>query len=376
MITIRPYKRRGVETGGYEVYLVARRPNGEVIREKIKSPAPSKTGTQRWAEARLAHLLAHGKEVVASAKEAAPPEAKKAPTLSDFWPQFFRVHLENKARPSSRKNISDLWRIHIVPVLGERRLDEVSGADVAQLKTACRAKLAPKTINSVLSVLRSLLNQARRWGLVASVPEIPPVPVPKHEAAHYTDAELERLLGAAKTLSEALFLVVLLGADAGLRAGEILALRWDDVRFDSRSLIVQRRIYKGAVEEFTKGGGYRVVPLTERLFSALKEGRHLRGPWVLSGASGAPVSDTWCHEWIKRAEALAGLTGGHLHKLRHTFCSRLAARGVAARVIQELAGHASFLTTQRYLHLAPDDLAQGIEALASPPSWRRGGGGR
>jgi hypothetical protein len=59
----------------------------------------------------------------------------------------------------------------------------------------------------------------------------------------------------------------------------------------------------------------------------------------------------------------AGLEGNGPHRLRHTFCSHLAMRGAAPRAIQELAGHAHFTTTQRYMHLSPAALDRAIDLL-------------
>ena len=68
--------------------------------------------------------------------------------------------------------------------------------------------------------------------------------------------------------------------------------------------------------------------------------------------------------WIRRAERRAGLSiTGRLHILRHTFCSRLAIRGATTKAIQELAGHVSLTTTQRYMHLSPAAKESAIRLL-------------
>ena len=66
---------------------------------------------------------------------------------------------------------------------------------------------------------------------------------------------------------------------------------------------------------------------------------------------------------------------GRLHILRHTFCSRLAMRGATAKAIQELAGHVSLSTTQRYMHLSPASLNQAIQLLEAVPAVGRGESG-
>jgi integrase len=67
---------------------------------------------------------------------------------------------------------------------------------------------------------------------------------------------------------------------------------------------------------------------------------------------------------VERAERAGGLpVTGHIHQLRHTFCSHLAMRGAPAKAIQELAGHADLSTTMRYMHLSPSSLNQAIGLL-------------
>ncbi|MFY0528987.1 tyrosine-type recombinase/integrase [Archangium gephyra] len=103
-----------------------------------------------------------------------------------------------------------------------------------------------------------------------------------------------------------------------------------------------------------KGGRDRRVPMTKRLAALLAANRHLRGARVLYRDDGEPVARATVSRWMKKAQTRAGLpVTGALHIMRHTFCSRLAMRGAPAKAIQELAGHESFTTTQRYMHLTP-----------------------
>jgi integrase len=116
-----------------------------------------------------------------------------------------------------------------------------------------------------------------------------------------------------------------------------------------------------------KGGKSRTVPMTAHLAAALKTHRHLKGPRVLYSDDGSVADRDALASWIRRAERRAGLkVSGRLHILRHTFCSRLAMRGATAKAIQELAGHVSLMTTQRYMHLSPAAKETAIRMLDGP----------
>jgi integrase len=125
-----------------------------------------------------------------------------------------------------------------------------------------------------------------------------------------------------------------------------------------------------------KGGKPRVIPMTRRLAAALQAHRHLRGDRVLYRDDGEPADKWWLKWALDVAERRAGLRrGGRVHILRHTFCSRLAARNVPMLSIKELAGHMSLETTQRYMH----PVRCGAERSDPGPGiWRQfgDGGGR
>jgi len=96
--------------------------------------------------------------------------------------------------------------------------------------------------------------------------------------------EFERLAKATQPDTPA-YLVVLLGGEAGMRCGQLIALEWTDVDLERRRLRVARSEWRGHVST-RKGGRIRHVPLTKRLVSAVKDARHLRAPRVLCDADG------------------------------------------------------------------------------------------
>ncbi len=156
--------------------------------------------------------------------------------------------------------------------------------------------------------------------------------------------------------------MVLLGGDAGLRLGEIVALEWRDVDLQARRLTVQRSDWLGHVT-VPKGGRARQLPMTQRLTAALKSTRHLRSDRVLCLPGNVRITRDRVIKAVRSAQRMAGLPEQGVHILRHTFCSHLAMRGAPARAIQELAGHADLTTTQRYMHLSPAATEDAIRLL-------------
>jgi len=160
--------------------------------------------------------------------------------------------------------------------------------------------------------------------------------------------------------------MVRLAGDAGLRRGEIAALRWPDVDLRRGILNVQRAEWNGIVD-MPKSGRGRIIPLTKALGAVLQAHRHLRSERVLCHDDGSAVDAGDLQHWIEQATRRAGLAPSRsLHILRHTFCSHLAMRGAPAKAIQELAGHLSLSTTLRYMHLSPAARESAIRLLDLP----------
>ncbi len=228
--------------------------------------------------------------------------------------------------------------MHLQPHFDAKRLDAITTEQVPRLKHALTNR-APKTVNNVLTVLNVVLRMAVEWNVLERMAcTIRVLPIPKPSAGFYDFEEYENLLRAAESDDPRAHLVMLLGGDAGLRCGEMMALEWSDVNLRKRQLCVQRSDWKGHVTT-TKGGRLRHVPMTARLAAALQAHRHLKSDRVLCQNDGQPLTQKIVQDFVKRAARRAHLPKAGVHRLRHTSCSHLAMRGAPARAIQELAGH-------------------------------------
>ena len=340
----------------WQIDIRFRWPDGTEYRERRNAPVSSKSGAQRWAQAREASLLSSGRPT--------PPVAPVAPlpTLSAFWPRVLTDHYAaSRKKASTVDAVEAIFRLHLDPALGAKTLDQVTASDVAALKGVL-ADLAPKTVNNVLSVLGRLFRCAVEWGVIATGPRIGLLPVPPSSRDWYELPEYLRLVDGARKAGTGHLCLVLLGGSAGLRRGEIRALKWSNLDLARGQMTITRAFWRNA-EASPKGGRSRVVPIGAELVAALKAHRHL-GERVLTAEGVA--SNRTLRSWVQAAERRACLpVTGAVHVLRHTYCSHLAAAGVPAKAIQELAGHADLATTQRYMHLAPGDKAGAVDLLAA-----------
>jgi integrase len=354
-VTIRKYKSHDA----WEVDIRIRLPDGAIVRERRKAPVSSRSAAMRWAESRERLLLVRGKPTVTI------PE-QEVPTLKEFAGRFLDGYVRaNRLKPSGVAAKEMILRVHLIPALGGARLDAITTEAVQRLKAQLHDR-APKTVNNVLTVLNVLLKTAAEWQVIRDVPcRIRLLKVPRFPASFHEFDVFERLVEAARASDHQAYLVVLLGGEAGLRCGEMIALEWPDLDLGKRLLCVRQSDWNGHVTA-PKNGRLRHVPLTLRLTDALRTHRHLRSARVLSRPDGSPVSRQLVQYYVKRAARRAGVMNHGVHVLRHTFCSHLAMRGAPARAIQELAGHSDLSMTQRYMHVSPAAIESAIRLLDRP----------
>ena len=160
-----------------------------------------------------------------------------------------------------------------------------------------------------------MLRTAVEWGVIERVPcSIKMLPTTKSAASFHDFDEYDRLVEAARSDLQT-NLVVLLGGEAGMRCGEIMALEWTDVDLNKRQLCVARSEWKGHVT-VPKGGRLRYVPLTKRLTEALRQARHLRGPRLVCEGNGQPLTQKVVQGMMRRVARRANVKPG-VHILRH-----------------------------------------------------------
>jgi integrase len=366
-IKVREWKRG--KKVGFEVDIRFTYPDGVPYRRRIKAPVESKSAAKRWGEAKERDLLMRPVPTRPDTRPRLPDkqdqaERKEIPTLKEFGPRFVDGYARaNRQKASTVFTKERILALHLFPTLGHRKLDGITNEDVAHLKAGFQ-RLAPKTINNVLNVLSKLLNVAVEWGVLDRRPctikllkTITPI------MSFYEEEQYARLVDAAKTMDGRVHLMIVLGGDAGLRRGEMVALQPCDVDLRRNQLHVRRAAWRGIVDSPKSGRG-RIIPMTDVLASAISTPRHLRGPNVFVEDDGSPADENLLQDWMEQATRRAGLdVTRSLHILRHTFCSRLAMKGAPAKAIQELAGHQSLGTTLRYMHLSPAARESAIRLL-------------
>ncbi len=280
-------------------------------------------------------------------------------TFQEFGPILLQ---SLKARHAPTTIACETGRIrHVSDWFGTRALKDITVADVLDFLENLRnaRQFGPCGVNRYASFLSVAFKLAVQRGYARTNPvkEIPRTREPVRPVAFVSGADVTKLVAAAKDPRFGAMLRVL--ADTGLRRSEALALEWRDVDLKRGCLVVRK----------SKSRRPRQVELTAEVHAAFTKLFKERAPTPIKGPE-----LVW-PEWAsKRATSVSsrftrlanrlGMTGMRLHDLRHGFCSRLAQAGVPLPTIAALAGHTSYVTTQRYAsHLPGGATRRAIDAM-------------
>src|ERR687885_1253717 len=294
-------------------------------------------------------------------------------TVGEYLDVWLKGSVQGSVRRSTYDRDTNLVNNHIKPILGGLKLKKFNSAHVQSFyRDRLDKGLSASTVHKLHDILRRGLAQAAKWHLVQrNVADTvkPPRPAPT-EISALSAAETRRLLEAAD--GDRLEALYVLAVHTGMRQGELLALRWQDVDMENAVVSVRRTVTRSggrvAFGEPKTKKSRRSIRLTPQAVEALR--RHLKRQLqdieilgdryqdqglVFTTDTGAPINPSNLRQrsfapLLKRA----GLPHMRFHDLRHTCATLLLSRGVHPKFVQEPLGHATIaITLDTYSHVMP-----------------------
>lgn len=336
--------------------------------------------TRKALEAKIAAAIEQ------AAKPPDPHAELAAMPLSEFLDQWLQS-ASGRVKGSTMRTWRSRCDAWIVPVLGQVPLKDLTPLHVERLmQTILAAGRSPSLANVVHATLRSALTTAKRWRLITSNPcsDVTPPRVAAPEMRTWTAQEARRAI-AHTAEDRQIGALIRLALTTGMRMGELLGLRWQDVDLEARTVAVRQTIVRGAGGKPTISTpktptSRRVIVIAPDDVTALRhhramqvEGRLALGAaWqdhdlVFPGQDGAPIHPNSLTKRFERLIRDAALPRIRFHDLRHTHASLLLLAGTHVKVVSERLGHASStITMDRYSHLMPSmqtDAALHLEAI-------------
>lgn len=378
-ITIKARTDKGSRPGAKQAIFYALRPGAlkpERIRLNVPAGVTSQTGAVRWAES-VKRAIERGEPVpqLREGKAAAKLEAAQAEQQAAREGVTVRAWVDEYLADCEARRIRRTTLVlmrnrlaRLVAAAGERRVDEFGELDWQRVRREI-AGMAPSTANHALFIARQALEAAHKAGLRGPVERPAKVrEVDQGRPETYTADEYAQLVEAAADLGDRHLAVVLLGGDAGLRRGEIAGLRTEDVEAGG-TLWIRRTVIELRGDRLVhppKSGRSRRVPASARLLAVLRRlcvAPETADGWLIRGPGDVPATDSHIGVICTSAQRRAGLPRKGPHTLRHTFASQALEAGATPREVQELLGHASISTTERYLHASEAGKRAAIERL-------------
>jgi integrase len=306
------------------------------------------------------------------------------PTRSAKLSEWLTYWLESVVRPRRKLSTYDKYeahvRLYLSPMLGTKRLESLSVADVRRFLLQLEKKTTAATAKESHRVLRTALSAACREELivrnVAKLVEPPRAAV--RDLSPWSLDETLNFLAAARR--DPLYAAFVLAIAMGLRRGEIVGLRWNDIDLENRVLLVRQQVQRrrGVLyNDETKGRRSRAIPLPAMCLAPLRWHRIRQKAtyeatgteWTATGyvfatRTGRPVEPRNVHRSFVRVSETAGLRLIRLHDARHGCATLLTAAGVAPRVVMEILGHSQIsLTMDVYTHVVQDTQREAISHM-------------
>jgi integrase len=309
-------------------------------------------------------------------------------TLAQFLTDWLENSQKQSVRPRTYERYEELVRLHIVPVLGRCELQKLSAQHLQTFYAKKAGEgLSATTINHFHNVLHKALDTAVKWNLVArNVCDLVSPPRRKqYEVQPLTLEQVHKLLAVVEGhYMEALFKVALA---TGLRRGELMGLKWQDINFDTGVLQVRRILSR--VPTKMPGKGYveaepktqksrRSIVIAPFALEALKLHRERqRGVKLKVGSAWQDHDYVFCtsigthlnptRDMLGQLKSLlkkAGLPDIRFHDLRHSAATLLLSVGVHPKVVQEILGHSQIgITLDVYSHVLPSMQQDAINRL-------------
>jgi integrase len=305
--------------------------------------------------------------------------------VGEYLDRWLSDSVRDTVKATTFERYEQIARLHLKPSLGRVKLKGLTPAHVRGLyREKLEAGSSARTVRYIHTTLHKALKQAVMDGLIPrnATEAVTPPQSSREEMCPLTPEQAKLLLQVAHETGDRLTALYVLAIHTGLRQGELLGLKWDDVDLEDGSLQVRRTLAitkNGPVLTSPKTtGSRRSVKLTSKAIEALK--RHLERQlgeidrigslWsenglIFASEKGEPINrHNLTRRSFKPLLKRAGLPQIRFHDLRHTCATLLLTRNVNVKIVSEMLGHSTIaITLDTYSHVLPNMRDQAAAAM-------------
>ena len=294
-------------------------------------------------------------------------------TVSEFLEEWLD-YKRDFVRARSIEIYSQTIQKRIIPYIGKVKLRDLKPTHLRDLYSTLqrKQKLSARTVAQTHHMLHDALDRALKWEIVTRnvTDAVDPPRIAKKKFEIWTLDQVRNFLTHPSVLSHRFYVMFLLALTTGMRHGELLGLRWQDIDLDNGRLSVRHNL-SWVGNEYVLGppkseSGERDIIVPSAVIAALKAHKsrqnedrlkmhnaYVNRDLVICRINGDFVSETYLRKTFIRLTEQAGLPRIRVHDLRHTHASLLLELGAQMKVIQEQLGHSTLSTTADvYTHLS------------------------
>lgn len=281
---------------------------------------------------------------------------------------------------------------YLVPEFGGMQVTEITRDKVSQFLQKLLVPqggkdggLSPKTVAGIFSVLKTIMDYAKRNGNV-SVTDLRDLPVkqirkPLRVLSVNEQHLLENYLTADMDCSR---FGIMLCLYTGIRLGELCALKWEDISFEDRTLHIHRTMERVPAKDESNSKtkiivtppksscSVRYIPIPDKVFHLAQEMKGPQDAFLLTGSPNKFIEPRTMENHFLAAVKKSGIDRANFHALRHTFATRCVELGFDAKSLSEILGHASVrITMDRYVHPTMEAKQRNMDRLSELMSARK-----
>lgn len=323
-------------------------PDGNIVRTRPQVVLGTKKElpTKRLAARKL-------DEILARINHRAYQPTRMA-TVAEFAKRW-REDVLAKRKPSTVRSANSHLDHHIIPQLGKLRLDQL-GPENQQIFVNQLVGASRKTVLNILSTLSSMLATAKAWQYAAQEVEVKKLVLPErdtHVAAHFTRSQVESIFSLAQDPWRSFFILLTM---TGMRAGEALGLKWEDIDFERHCIHIRRSAWQGQLQSTKTKGSAAPITLPTALSTVLKSYRegwkpNPEGFLFVTRNNRPPSSNKVVEYQLWPILDALGIPRCGLHAFRHSVASFIVDAGYSVEVAQQQLRHSNARTTLGYTHL-------------------------
>ncbi len=284
-----------------------------------------------------------------------PKEVKIVP-FKEYTQSWYTTYKEPKLKPTTASGYLSTFEHHLFPAWGIKPINQITTGDIQAFLNE-RSNLAEKTLKEMLVLIRAIFRSAKEDKLILENPaESTRITIPsskKTERKALTLEELTDIIRSLGKLEDDDRRLMSLLIFTGMRRGEVLGLRWEDIDAETGWIhVVRNAVYPGGKNDAVVGTpktekGKRSIPLDPVLWELLQPA--MTSGYVIGGDT--PITKMVYVRTMERIERTIDMHGATAHVFRHSYATMLNATGASPKTIQQIIGHADISTTMnRYVH--------------------------